>query len=107
VSSNSFSSTRGIVVHDRAGGALLSDEEPNKPEDNMAESLEQLSDTSYTSLQMDAFYMHELFTTFMCAGFTETQALRLTSYFFLEGAVGISVNIEDDDEGSDWDEEED
>lgn len=85
----------------------MGNEEFSEPENDKMESLEELSGASYTALHLDALYMHEIFTTFMTAGFTETQALRLTSYFFLEGGVGISVAVDDDDDGIDWDEEED
>jgi len=110
LSHSSFLS-RGIVVYDRAGGAFLSNEEIDEPEGQKIESLEELSGATYTPLQMDALYMHEMFTTFMTAGFGEKQALRLTSYFFLEGGIGVSVLIDedddDDDDGIEWDEEED
>jgi hypothetical protein len=85
----------------------LDSEEFEEPEISETESLEELTSSSLTSLQMDALYMHELFITFMSAGFSEQQALRLTSYFFMEGGVGISVSSDDDDDGIEWDDDED
>lgn len=42
----------------------------------------------FTTLDADATHMHELFTSLMKAGFTESQALRL---------VSLLVDVVDDD----------
>lgn len=70
----------------------MSDEEAKRPDD------EALADGDLTPLAAIAVALHEMFTAFVFAGFTEQQALYLVADNMSAGITHIQENLEDDEE---------
>lgn len=81
-------------------------------EEGAETTLESLGLASLTYLEQDAIQMHEVFTSLTFAGFTESQALRLTAYILTEAqqsasyGVDVTFNAADDDDDDDDDSDE-
>lgn len=84
------------------------EENEGSNEEGAEVTIESLGLASLTYLEQDAIQMHEVFTSLMFAGFSETQALRLTAYILTEAqpsaSYGVDVTFDsqaDDDEDDD------
>lgn len=91
-------------------------DENEQEEDSFPIRLEDLGLAVPTYLEQEAIYMHEIFASLCMAGFTETQALRLTAMIATDGQppsqpVDISqqaeFSFEFDEDGEEYDEDED
>lgn len=68
----------------------------DKPEEPDFDKLE--ADIGLSPLDEDAFQMHEMFHSFLRAGFREKQALQLVAMIVNDSELYYSVDVDSDDD---------